>query len=241
MDHGAALATVPLPAMDLGQQAEEGLPGFGHVAVRRPAQELEVAHHQLALLKLERTGNSQSRPPSGTMLGCGRGLPTGSPESKHQSRATYPGDVLHPEESDDDVVVRRPGQKLHRHGPELLQARFRPVLEAGLEARDARLTLARSMLDQPPAAANPAPTGRATHGALLVGALEFKQEASKEAGMATKLRTSCLTGSLNRLRGRCVQRFHGDRKVLAGDRGQENVYTFRQEECVCVCGRLIHP
>lgn len=52
MDHGASFSTLPLPVVDLGQQAEEGLLGVGHVAVRRPSQELEVTHHQLAFLKL---------------------------------------------------------------------------------------------------------------------------------------------------------------------------------------------
>lgn len=52
---------------------------------------------------------------------------------QNKSRTTYPGYVLNPEETDDDVVVRRPGQKLHGHWAELLQARFRPVLKAGLK------------------------------------------------------------------------------------------------------------
>lgn len=56
VDHGAAFATLPLPAVDLGQQAQEGLPGVGDVPVRGPAQELEVAHQQLALLQLEQRG-----------------------------------------------------------------------------------------------------------------------------------------------------------------------------------------
>lgn len=97
---------------------------------------------------------------------------------QNKSTATYPGYVLHPEETDDDVVVRRPGQKLHGHGAELLQSRFRPVLEAGLGTRDGALALA------------------------------------------------------------VAAAFHGDRKVLAGDTGQGNIYPFRQEVCVCVrvCG-----
>lgn len=60
VDHGAAFATLPLPVVHLGQQAQEGLLGVGHVAVRRPAQELEVAHRQLALLKLKQAANGQS-------------------------------------------------------------------------------------------------------------------------------------------------------------------------------------
>lgn len=58
-------------------------------------------------------------------------------ELQNKSRTTYPGYVLNPEETDDDVVVRRPGQKLHGHGAELLQTRFRPVLKAGLRSREA--------------------------------------------------------------------------------------------------------
>lgn len=56
VNHGATFATFPLPVVDLGQQAQEGLPGVGNVAVRRPAQELEVANQQLALLQLEQRG-----------------------------------------------------------------------------------------------------------------------------------------------------------------------------------------
>lgn len=59
---------------------------------------------------------------------------------QNKSTTTYPGYVLNPEETDDDVVVRRPGQKLHGHWAELLQTRFRPVLKAGLKT-DAALAL----------------------------------------------------------------------------------------------------
>lgn len=61
---------------------------------------------------------------------------------QNKSTATYPGYVLNPEETDDDVVVRRPGQKLHGHRAELLQTRFRPVLKAGLKTGDGVLALA---------------------------------------------------------------------------------------------------
>lgn len=54
MDDGASLSTLPLPVVDLRQKAEEGFLGVGHVAVRGPAQELEVTHHELAFLKLQR-------------------------------------------------------------------------------------------------------------------------------------------------------------------------------------------
>lgn len=66
---------------------------------------------------------------------------------QNKSTAAYPGDVLHPEEADDDVVVRRPGQELHRHRAKLLQARFWPVLEAGLGGRR-QVVSARSGKDQ---------------------------------------------------------------------------------------------
>lgn len=52
---GASLTTLPLPVVDLSQKAKEGFLGVRHVTVRGPAQELEVAHHQLAFLELLRT------------------------------------------------------------------------------------------------------------------------------------------------------------------------------------------
>lgn len=52
VDHGASFPALPLPLVHLGQQVKERLLGVGNVAVRRPAEELELAHHQLALLKL---------------------------------------------------------------------------------------------------------------------------------------------------------------------------------------------
>jgi len=39
----------------MSQQAEEGLLGVGDVSIRRPAQELELAHHQLPFLQLDTT------------------------------------------------------------------------------------------------------------------------------------------------------------------------------------------
>lgn len=53
MDDGASLSALPLPVVDLSQEAEKGFLGVGHVTVGGPAQELEVTHHQLALLKLQ--------------------------------------------------------------------------------------------------------------------------------------------------------------------------------------------
>lgn len=52
VDDGASLSTLPLPVVDLSQEAEKGFLGVGHVAVWGPAQELEVTHHELAFLKL---------------------------------------------------------------------------------------------------------------------------------------------------------------------------------------------
>lgn len=52
VDNGASLSTLPLPVVDLSQEAEKGFLGVGHVAVWGPAQELEVTHHELAFLKL---------------------------------------------------------------------------------------------------------------------------------------------------------------------------------------------
>lgn len=56
VDNGASLATLPLPVVNLSQKAEESFLGVGHVSVWGPAQELEVAHHQLTLLKLQKSG-----------------------------------------------------------------------------------------------------------------------------------------------------------------------------------------
>lgn len=53
MDDRASLSTLSLPVVNLSQKAEEGFLGVGHVAVRGPAQELEVTHHELALLQLQ--------------------------------------------------------------------------------------------------------------------------------------------------------------------------------------------
>lgn len=53
VDDGASLSTLPLPVVNLSQEANEGFLGVGHVAVWRPAQELEMTHHQLAFLQLK--------------------------------------------------------------------------------------------------------------------------------------------------------------------------------------------
>lgn len=52
VDDGASLSTLHLPVMNLSQKAKEGFLGVGHVAVRGPAQELEMTQHKLAFLEL---------------------------------------------------------------------------------------------------------------------------------------------------------------------------------------------
>lgn len=52
VDYCTTFPTLPLPLLHAGQQVEEGLFGVRHVTVRRPAQELELAHDQLTLLQL---------------------------------------------------------------------------------------------------------------------------------------------------------------------------------------------
>lgn len=52
--------------------------------------------------------------------------------------STYPGDVLNPEEADDDIIVCCPGQKLYCHRPKLLQPRFRPILQTRLRRKRKR-------------------------------------------------------------------------------------------------------
>ena len=52
MDDSASFPTLPLPLVHLRQQVEESLLGVGNISIRRPAQELELTHHQLALLEL---------------------------------------------------------------------------------------------------------------------------------------------------------------------------------------------
>ncbi len=54
VDNSASFSTLPLPLVHLSQQVEESLLGVGNIAIRRPAQELELTHHQLALLELQR-------------------------------------------------------------------------------------------------------------------------------------------------------------------------------------------
>lgn len=53
VDDGASFPALPLPLVHLSEQVEESLLGIGNVTIRRPAQELELTHHQLALLELE--------------------------------------------------------------------------------------------------------------------------------------------------------------------------------------------
>lgn len=56
VDNGASLSTLPLPVVDLSQEAKKGFLGVGHVSVWGPAQELEVPHHKLAFLELQSFG-----------------------------------------------------------------------------------------------------------------------------------------------------------------------------------------
>lgn len=55
VDHGASLAAVILflPLVHLSDQLEEGAFGHGRVPVHGPAQELELLHHAVAILRLE--------------------------------------------------------------------------------------------------------------------------------------------------------------------------------------------
>lgn len=61
MDDGAPFAALPLPLVHLGEQVEESLLGVGDVTIGRPAQELELTHHQLSLLELVREGKKAGR------------------------------------------------------------------------------------------------------------------------------------------------------------------------------------
>lgn len=59
VDGSASLSALSLPLVHLSQQVEESLLGVGNIAVGRPAQELELTHHQLALLELQRQQKTQ--------------------------------------------------------------------------------------------------------------------------------------------------------------------------------------
>lgn len=61
VDNGATLPALPLPVVNLSQKAEEGLLGVGHIAVWRPAQELEVTHNKLAFLKLQKVKREKKK------------------------------------------------------------------------------------------------------------------------------------------------------------------------------------
>lgn len=54
MDHGASLAPIILllPLVHLPNELEEGAFGYGGVPVHGPAQELELLHHAVAVLRL---------------------------------------------------------------------------------------------------------------------------------------------------------------------------------------------
>lgn len=58
VDHSAPLAPVVLflPLVHLSNQLEEGSFGHGRVSVHGPAQELELLHHPVAVLRLEGGG-----------------------------------------------------------------------------------------------------------------------------------------------------------------------------------------
>jgi hypothetical protein len=61
VDDGTSLSTLPLPVVDLGQEAEESLLRVWHVTVWRPAQELEMTNHQLTFLELDGRGSKRER------------------------------------------------------------------------------------------------------------------------------------------------------------------------------------
>lgn len=53
---------VLLPLLHLVDQLQEGALGYRCVAVHRPAQELELLHHPVAVLRLEGKGDAQVIP-----------------------------------------------------------------------------------------------------------------------------------------------------------------------------------
>lgn len=63
VDDGASLAAVVLllPFVHLVHELEEGALGDGRVAVHRPAQELELLHHAVPVLRLETQGEPGSQ------------------------------------------------------------------------------------------------------------------------------------------------------------------------------------
>lgn len=64
VDHGASLAAVVLllPLVHLSDQLEEGALGHGRVPVHGPAQELELLHHPVAVLRLQGGGGGEVNP-----------------------------------------------------------------------------------------------------------------------------------------------------------------------------------
>lgn len=54
VNYNATITTLPLPRVHLGQQSEKCLFGVWDITVGRPAQELEVTHHKVTLLQLEK-------------------------------------------------------------------------------------------------------------------------------------------------------------------------------------------
>lgn len=60
--------------------------------------------------------------------------------ARSQRRDPHPGDVLDSEETGHDVLICRSGNILHLHWAVLLEPRFRPVLQTGLQREEAQLT-----------------------------------------------------------------------------------------------------
>lgn len=60
VDDGASLPSVVLllPLVHLVDELQEGALGYGCIAVHGPAQELELLHHPVAVLRLGNTGRT---------------------------------------------------------------------------------------------------------------------------------------------------------------------------------------
>ena len=138
---GAPVPALRLPLVHRRQQVQEGLLGVRRVPVGGPAQELKVSHQQVPLLHLGREQSARGREYQGSMAPWG---PRGSfkaaqpppRSSSWGSHPTHPRDILHPENSGHQVLVRCARHELHLHEAILLPAWLRPVLQAGLGVRD---------------------------------------------------------------------------------------------------------
>ena len=138
---GAPVPALRLPLVHRRQQVQEGLLGVRSVPVGRPAQELEVSHQQVPLLHLGRKQSARGPEHQGSMAPWGpREGPAQPPPrfSSWSSHPTHPRDVLHPENSGHQVLVRCARHELHLHEAILLPAWLRPVLRAGLLCRMGR-------------------------------------------------------------------------------------------------------